>query len=537
MSPPAAIDAQLPGDLERAVAERVRRAQEADVAGRIGRRDGTLWAPAGTPEVADRLGWVDIAERLAGEAPGLMEWAAELREAGFADALLLGMGGSSLAPEVFRQSFGEPEGALRLHVLDTTEPRTIAAVGERLDPERTLVLVSTKSGGTIETLSLFKHFWAWSAEESSRFVAITDPGSGLADLAGGHGFRRTFLNDPEIGGRYSALSLFGLVPAALAGVDVTGQLRRTADAARSWSESGEGTHPGVWLGSALGELAARGRDKVTWVVDAPIGSFGLWVEQLVAESTGKEGRGALPIADEPLEDPAALGPDRVFVHLRNDRDPDDANARQVAAATRAGHPALVIGADGAADLGRLFLLAEHATAVSGWVLGINPFDQPNVQEAKDNTQRALEGGTAAPDEGGLGALADGLEPPAYLAVMGYLPYDDATDAAIARLRSAVLRRRGVATTWGYGPRFLHSTGQYHKGGPATGRFLQLVHDGDDDVAVPGEPFGFRRLISAQADGDLQTLRSHGLPAVRVRLSADGIAPAIDELTATLEGVL
>ena len=498
------VEASLPPELEAAVDERVRRAVEEDVARRVLELDATLWGPEGTPELADRLGWVTIAERLAPEAGALRAFREELQGEGFTDVLLLGMGGSSLAPEVFRQSYGDA-GGLTLHVLDTTEPLTVRAFAERLDPARTLVLVSTKSGGTIETLSLFKHFWARFGEDGSRFVAVTDPGSGLEQLASEKGFRRTFLNDPDIGGRYSALSYFGLVPAALAGVDVSPHL----------STSGDGS--GLWLGCALGELALRGRDKVSFVVDPPLESFGLWVEQLIAESTGKEGRGVLPIADEPL--PGPYGDDRVFVHLTDGSGeaPDFGD-----------HPVITQRFEGPDDLGRIFFQWELATAVAGWVLGINPFDQPNVQEAKDNTARALKEGVSA-DPGSFEELLDGLAAPSYVAIMGYLPYEAAIDAAVLKLRAAILAKHGVATTFGYGPRFLHSTGQYHKGGPAQGRFLQLTHDSAEDEPVPGEDFGFRRLISAQADGDLATLRAHGLPAARVTLPAGGIAAAIEEL--------
>ena len=501
------IEHRLPEELEQAVAERLSRAAAEDVERRLLERDATLWGPAGSPELADRLGWVTIAERLAPEAGALRAFREELQGEGFTDCLLLGMGGSSLAPEVFRRSCADstrPPG-LRLHVLDTTEPLTVRAFAERLDPERTLVLVSTKSGGTIETLSLFKHFWARFGEHGRRFAAVTDPGSGLEQLASEHGFRRTFLNDPEIGGRYSALSYFGLVPAALAGVDVGRHLEVANDGS------------GLWLGCALGELALRGRDKVSFVVDPPLESFGLWVEQLIAESTGKQGKGTLPIADEPFGGP--YGDDRVFVHLRSAgaSTPDFGD-----------NPVITQPFGGPHDLGRIFFVWEVATAVAGWVLGINPFDQPNVQEAKDKTARALREGVSA-EPGDVGELVHDLAPPAYVAIMGYLPYDEATDAAVLRLRAALLERYGVATTFGYGPRFLHSTGQYHKGGPAQGRFLQLTHDSPEDEPVPGEAFGFRRLISAQADGDLATLRAHGRPAARVVLPAGGIAGAIEEL--------
>jgi len=522
----AAIEGDLPETLQDAVADRLRRAAEEDVVGRIWRRDATLWGPVGTAELADRLGWLTVTGTLREAADDLGSFVEEVRGEGFTDALLLGMGGSSLAPEVFRRSYGDA-GGLRLHVLDTTEPETISALAEGLDPERTLVVVSTKSGGTIETLSLFKHFWAWSGEDGRRFVAITDPGSGLADLAERHGFRRTFVNDPDIGGRYSALSYFGLVPAALAGVDVAGQLRAAGVAEQACRKDSD-ENAGMWLGCVLGELALHGRDKVGFVVDAPLGSFGLWVEQLVAESTGKQGRGTLPIADEPLADVGTYGDDRVFVHLRDTDAPEGDHDAFIAAAAGAGHPTVTLPVQGPGDLGRIFFLSEFATAVAGWVLHINPFDQPNVQEAKDNTARALEQGVDAED-GDLAELLEGLVAPDYVAIMGYLPYGEGVDAAVLELRAALLERFGVATTFGYGPRFLHSTGQYHKGGPEQGRFLQLVHDSAADTAIPGEAFSFRTLISAQADGDLETLRAHGRPAVRVRLAAGALAEGIGAL--------
>jgi hypothetical protein len=354
----------------------------------------------------------------------------------------------------------------------------------------------------------------------------------MNELAEREGFRHVFLSDPEIGGRYSALSPFGIVPAALAGVDVQAVLEGGQVAAEN-CELAE-SNSGLWLGAALGELARRGRDKLTFVVDPPLTSFGIWAEQLVAESTGKQGRGILPIAEEPLADPAAYGHDRVFVHLRDADAPDPRHAEAVGAFAAAGHPTVTITAAGASDLGRLFFFSEFATAVAGWALEINPFDQPNVQEAKDNTAKVLERG--APEEiqdGSLAELLDGLAAPGYLAIMGYLPYGEEVEAAVTRLREAAIERHHVATTYGYGPRFLHSTGQFHKGGPATGRFLQLVHDSDADLDVPGKPYTFRTLIDAQADGDLQTLRDHGRPAVRVRLPAGDLAGAITRLQETL----
>jgi transaldolase / glucose-6-phosphate isomerase len=398
---------------------------------------------------------------------------------------------------------------LTLHVLDSTHPDQIAAVADALDLARTLFVISSKSGGTIETLSQFKLFHA-RQPDGRHYVAVTDPGSSLAQLGAEHGFRHVFENDPDIGGRYSALSYFGLVPAALVGVDVRAVLESAAVAAAN-CQLQEG-NSGLWLGIALGELARHGRDKLTFVVDHPLSSFGLWVEQLVAESTGKQGRGILPIADEPLVAPNAYGPDRVFLHIASG---DESNALRVSELRRAGHPTITLRADGPADLGRIFFFSEFATAVAGWVLEINPFDQPNVQEAKDNTNRVLNEGAPELDAGELHALLHGIAHPRYVAIMAYLPYAAETEAAVAGLRARIVEQHGVATTFGYGPRFLHSTGQLHKGGADTGIFLQLVHDGEEDVEVPDEPYTFGTLIRAQADGDLQTLRDHGLDAVRV----------------------
>jgi transaldolase / glucose-6-phosphate isomerase len=524
---PSSFEADLPPDAEQPVADRLRKAREEDVVRRIWRKDGTLWAAPGTPELEDRLGWLTIADKLLEDLPAIREFVRGARDDGMTDVVLLGMGGSSLAPEVFRRSSPPSEGALRLHVLDSTEPMAVRAVADAIDPARTLFIVSSKSGGTIEPNALLAYFRDVQ-QDPSHFVAITDPGTSMAQLSAEAGFRHTFLSDPEIGGRYSALSPFGIVPAALAGVDVQAVLEGGQVAAEN-CELPDG-NSGLWLGVAIGELARRGRDKLTFVVDSPLSSFGIWAEQLVAESTGKQGTGVLPIADEPLVDPSAYGPDRVFLHLRDADAPDPRHAEAMHALAAAGHPTITLTAAGATDLGRLFFFAEFATAVAGWVLEINPFDQPNVQEAKDNTAKVLEQGTPEGlEEGSLSELLDGIGSPGYVAIMGYLPYDDAIEAAVAQLRAALIERYGVATTWGYGPRFLHSTGQFHKGGPPTGRFLQLVHRSDSDLPVPGKPFSFRTLIDAQADGDLQTLRDHGLPAARVELDAGDLAGAINRV--------
>jgi transaldolase/glucose-6-phosphate isomerase len=504
---PDAIDSDLPSDLEQAVVERLRRAADEDVVHRIWHRDGTLWAPPGTPEVEDRLGWLGISEKMLDNVDSLNAFAEEVRADGYTDVVLCGMGGSSLAPEVFRRSW--PDQKMTLHVLDSTHPDVVQSTLDAIDLDKTLFVVSSKSGGTVETMSQFKLFHERQAD-GAHYAAVTDPGTSLAHLGRDNGFRRVFENDPEIGGRYSALSYFGLVPAALIGVDIAAVLE-AAELAVANCQLRE-DNAGLWLGIALGELARNGRDKLTFVVDEPLSSFGLWAEQLVAESTGKLGRGILPIADEPLVDPSAYGNDRVFLHIAAG---DEKHAAAVAALRAAGHPTITVRAEEPADLGRIFFLSEFATAVVGWVLELNPFDQPNVQEAKDNTNRVLQEGPGALDPGNLDELLSDAAPPSYVAILGYLPYSEETDAAVARFRERLITDHGVATTFGYGPRYLHSTGQFHKGGPPTGRFVEIVDEPTTDLPVPGEPYAFATLIRAQADGDLQTLRAHGLRAVRV----------------------
>ncbi len=536
-SRPPTIRADIPDDLEPRIAERVRKAMVEDVAHRIWKKDDTLWGPAGQAEVSNRLGWLTIVDTMSEAVDDLEAFAAEIRDEGFQDVVLLGMGGSSLAPEVIRLSFGDREGWPALHVLDSTDAGAIRAVRDGVDLEKTLFLVSTKSGGTIETLSLFKAFWAL-RPEGRQYVAITDPGSGLADLAAEHGFRRTFLNDPDIGGRYSALSYFGLVPAALMGADVRGLLDRAGVAEQNClTFDSSNTNSGLWLGLAWGELALAGRDKLTYVVDPPLQSFGLWVEQLIAESTGKHGKGILPVADEPLGAPESYGNDRLFAYLRNSEDPNEELDAKVRALADAGHPTVTMSVEGAADLGRIFFFAEFATAVAGWVLGINPFDQPNVQEAKDNTAKLLAAGDLPDvDPGDLAELLGQAEPPHYVAVLGFLAPSDEIDAAVAELRAAIRDASHATTTFGYGPRYLHSTGQLHKGGPPNGLFIQLLHDGGEDVEIPGAGYGFRHLKHAQAIGDLLTLRDHGRPAVQVRLEGDA-AQGIRDLTQRVKETL
>ena len=542
---PVTIKSSIPDDLEPGIAEKGGEAKSDDVAQRIWRKDDTLWGKAGAPEVADRLGWLTISESMLEEAQDLEEWAEGVKRDGLTDCALLGMGGSSLGPEVIRRSFGPLEHGLRLHVLDSTDPGAVAELERTVDLSKTLFLVSSKSGGTVETLSHFRYFFDKTGGNGSQFVAITDPGSPLQKLAEQNGFRRVFCNDPEIGGRYSVMSYFGIVPAVLMGANIRGLLNRCQVAEQNCTNYDTTTsNSGLWLGIAMGALALQRRDKLTFVVSEPIASFGLWVEQLIAESTGKEGKGILPVADEPLGTPDVYGDDRVFAYLRDTDSPDEETDARVEALARAGHPVITLATHGALDLGRIFFFAEFATAVAGWALEINPFDQPNVQEAKDNTGKVLEqfkseGALPEVEEGTDEALRELLadaEPPNYVAIMGYVQPSEAFDEAVAELRTAIRDATRCTTTFGYGPRFLHSTGQLHKGGPPTGRFLQIVHDGGEDLDVPEAGYTFGTLKNAQATGDLQTLRAHGLPAERVRLEGDPVQ-GIRDLTERIKGLI
>jgi glucose-6-phosphate isomerase len=534
------VEARIPDALRSEVQEMLARAARERVAERLRDGDATLWAPAGTPEVANRLGWLTIAERMLAELGALELFVAETHDQGLEDVVLLGMGGSSLAPEVLRRAFAgegiKSPPSPRLHVLDSTDAARIRTIEGALDREavglrRNLFIVSSKSGGTIEPLSLFAHFYSL-FDNGNEFVAITDPGSGLEALAHEHGFLRTFAGDPDIGGRYSALSAFGIVPAALMGIDVRALLEGAADAWRTALSDDSGAVSedcGVWLGATLSALARAGRDKLTFVISETLPGLGLWLEQLVAESTGKHGTGILPVADEPVGAPEVYGEDRVFAYLPDVNAPDAALDASVRALAEAGHPVITMPTGGPPDLGRLFLLWELAVASAGWGLAINPFDQPNVQQAKDATNRVLADYEAKhelptvldADDAALRSLLLGAEPPQYIAIMSYSEPTPAFDEAAAELRTVIRAATHATTTFGYGPRFLHSTGQFHKGGPKTGRFLQLIHDGPVDVEIPGATYTFTTLKNAQAIGDLQTLRELGLPAERVRLAGDG----------------
>ncbi len=548
---PPTISSVIPDDLEPVIAATVERAAAEDVARRIWRKDDTLWGEPGQPEVANRLGWLTISEPMLEHAGDLHAFVAGCMDDGLTDAVLLGMGGSSLGPEVIRRTFGEIEGAIQLHVLDSTDPEAVLDLDRQVDVEKTLFIVASKSGGTIETLSHFKHFYARVSEAigepdaSTHFIAITDAGSPLVDLANAHGFRRVFHNDPDIGGRYSVFSYFGLVPAACMGVAVEALLHRCQVAEQNCTSYDQSSsNSGLWLGIVMGTLARQGRDKLTFVVSEPISSFGLLVEQLVAESLGKQGRGVVPVVDERPGAPEAYADDRVFVYLRNADAPDEELDHKLHALAEAGHPTITLSVHGAVDLGRMFFFAEFATAVAGWVLGVNPFDQPDVQLAKDHTNDVLasyesEGrlpDVREADDEALRTLLGDARPPHYVAILAYLQPSDELDAAVGELREVIREHTGCAVTFGYGPRFQHSTGQLHKGGPPTGVFLQLVHDGAEDLDIPGEKYTFGTLKNAAATGDLYALREHDLPAERVRLDGDALE-ALRGLTARLTALL
>jgi glucose-6-phosphate isomerase len=488
------------GPIEERVRARLAALEHERVVERIRAGDHTVWKPDPS-EISNRLGWLTVAGEMAGRVAELEAFAAEAAAEGFATAVLLGMGGSSLAPEVMRLSLGVAPGKLDLKVLDSTDPGQVLELERSLELARTLFIVSSKSGGTIETRAQYAYFRE-RAGNPRQFVAITDHGSSLERDARADGAMAVFLNPPEIGGRYSALSLFGLVPGALIGADVRGLL---SAAGAMFDACGPGVpsagNPGVLLGAVMGEAALAGRDKLTLVLPAGIRSLGTWIEQLIAESTGKEGRGILPVEGEPLGPPGVYGEDRLFVSPGDDPG--------LAALQAAGHPVFRIPFAGADQLGAEFARWEFATAVAGHILGVNPFDQPNVQEAKDATANVLGGGAVPMNLATFASVLEEVGPADYIAITAYVARNEANSARLERARVQLRDRYRVATTAGFGPRFLHSTGQYHKGGPNTGVFLQVRDEHPEDVAIPGEPYTFAGLQQAQAFGDAVSLLRHG----------------------------
>ena len=508
---------------------------------RIRERDHTVWRPDPT-EISDRLAWLDAGEFLRSHLRDLADFVGQVCAEGYRDVVLLGMGGSCLGPEVLRQAYGPVDGYPRLTMLDSTIPAQVNAVASAIDPARTLFIVSSKSGGTIETLSFYRYFRAFVEEvcpgkvAGRNFVAITDEGTPLERLGRETGFRRVFLNPPDIGGRYSVLSWFGAVPAALSGIDVA----RLLDTAAPMRERCLGDNPdenyGLQLGALLGSAALSGRDKVTLIAPPPIEGFGLWVEQMIAESLGKEGRGIVPVAGEPLLDPGCYGDDRLFVFIETSTCGDIVPA--VNRLEQHGHPVARLQLRDCADLGAEFFRWEYATAVAGSILDIHPFDQPVVQGAKDNTDGLLDiflRDGKLPESAPSGSLSELLaqaRPGDYLAITPYTRMDPGVDRLMSELRARVMRRCRIATTMGYGPRYLHSTGQLHKGGPASGLYLQLTTDPLEPLPIPGQKYGFDTLAAAQAIGDYRALSNLGRRVATVDLGSNiiaGMQRLLDEL--------
>jgi hypothetical protein len=502
--------------LAQRTAERLARLGAERVVERIWQRDPSVWdGDSATPELGDRLGWLDLHDRMRPLVPRIVEFADQVRSR-FDRVVLCGMGGSSLAPEVlWRMSGGRP-GYPRLHLLDSTHPAAVAAAAPASMLAHTLFLVASKSGTTIETTSFDRYFWERTGGNGDQFIAVTDPDTALARSAAGRRFLHVFESPPDVGGRFSALSPFGLVPAALVGMDI-GRLLESSAAEAARLRRPAPDNPGAALGVLMGEGWAAGRDKLTLLLDEDMLAFGLWVEQLVAESTGKQGRGVLPVWGE---SPSALtgdAPDRIW-WLGTRRSPTGELGALVSRLRERGSAPDAVRLDDPSDLGALFLRFEFGTAVAGAIMGVNPFDQPNVAESKAHTARVLAGDVppAPPDPpAAVEKWLEGVRPGDYISVMAFLAPGPATDARLASLQRALGARLGVAVTVGYGPRFLHSTGQLHKGGAPTGHFLQIVDRPAEDAPIPGERYGFARLLAAQAEGDLQALRARGRPVVRV----------------------
>lgn len=514
-----------------------------DFARRLWAKDWTLWSQEPQPELADRLGWLDLPSRMSDLLADLRAFRSEVANGGFTHVVVLGMGGSSLAPEVYQAVLGNGPTHPPLLVLDSTHPGAVTAIEEQIDIASTLFIVSSKSGTTIETLSFLRYFWecaaAHSATPGHQFVAITDPGSPLADLAGDKGFWKVFSAPPDVGGRYSALTVFGLVPAAAIGVDLEGLIAGVAaGAAACGPDVHVADNPALRLGAFLGESAIAGRDKATFLASPGIRPIAAWIEQLVAESTGKDGRGIVPVGGD--EAAAAFGADRSIVSLQLATD-----TPMLWPGASAEHPAARITIDDAGDLGGVMFVLEMAVAAAGSVLGIQPFNQPDVQLAKDLARRAMAGDLDTSGVVQSNALdtdlatrinewLSGISPPEYIGVHAYLPGTNATAAALGVIRTRLRDDRGVAVTSDFGPRFLHSTGQLHKGGPAVGRFLQIVDGTDDGLDVPETDYRFDDLVAAQSLGDYQALTARGQRVLRIDLAdtgPDGLQAVLAAVTA------
>ena len=516
---------------------------------RLWARDASVWTGA---DEGKWLGWLDIVEAQLNTADKFAAFAKEVRERHFTHILLLGMGGSSLCPEVHALSFGKHDGFPELHVLDSTDPAQIQAAEGRINLARTLFIVSSKSGSTLEPNIFKQYFFERSGRDGSRFVAITDPGSKMQQVAERDGFWRIFFGLPSIGGRYSALSDFGMIPAAAMGIDVPMFAGLAQGMVRACSPSQPAAeNPGLVLGALLGTLALSGRDKVTIIASPRIHDLGAWLEQLVAESTGKIGKGLIPVDREPLGAPAVYGSDRVFVYERLENAPDAEQDRAMAAIEAAGHPVVRLSVPDTYHLGAEFFRWEIATAVAGSIIGVNPFDQPDVEAAKIATKKltaAFEESGALPPESDvvrieaadlvsrLRAHLNTLRSGDYFALLAYIEMNQAHEAALQGIRYRVRDTKKSATCLGFGPRFLHSTGQAYKGGPNSGVFLQITCDDARDVAVPGQKYTFGVVKAAQARGDLEVLRERGRRALHVHLGSD-VSAGLAQLASAVERAL
>jgi transaldolase/glucose-6-phosphate isomerase len=548
------------GQYTEAVNNAVKEADKGDAIRRIWRKDASLWKTEEEHQkiIKNALGWLNVADEMIGVEDDIIAFADQIRgPEGFKHVMLCGMGGSSLCPEVLRQTFGHQEGYPELLVLDSTDPDVLANFAERIDPAQCLFIISSKSGTTTEPLVFYKYWFdrvgQLKENAGENFVAITDPGTLMEKMATEDKFRRIFLNPPDIGGRYSALSYFGMVPAALMGLDLKKLLDRAERTIHSCAAVVPASdNPGARLGAMLGECARAGRDKLTLITDPKIAALGLWIEQLIAESTGKEGKGILPVAGEPLGPPSVYGDDRLFVSIAVERTESETEAK-LKALEAAGHPVIHRTLADLYDLGEEFFLWEMATAFAGWRLGINPFDQPNVQESKDATKELLEKFTAEgklvdqpvlvadgtltiyTDEAERAELSDASTLDAlrshlsrvkqgdYIAMLDYIEETPEHDALIQAIRTRLRDATRCATTTGYGPRFLHSTGQLHKGGSDAGVFIQVTAPDHVDLPIPGRPYTFGTLKQAQALGDFRSLSSRGRRAIRVDLGPDQLA--------------
>jgi transaldolase/glucose-6-phosphate isomerase len=543
---------KLPGPLAGAVAASIDDWKKNNKVARLWQKDASLWT--GTDE-SNWLGWLTITEEQLAHIDALKQIAADVKKARFKHALLLGMGGSSLCPEVLRMTFGKSKGFPELHVLDSTDPAQIMAIEAKVDLKSTVCIVSSKSGSTLEP-NIYKQYFferikakVGEKEAGSRFIAITDPGSKMQQVAEADKFRKIFFGVPSIGGRYSALSNFGMVPAAVMGLGVAKFLNNTQEMVQACgATSAADVNPGVILGAILGVAANHGRDKITIVTSPGISDLGAWLEQLIAESTGKIGKGIIPVDRERLAKPAAYGNDRVFAYLRLASKPNKAQDAAVAALEKAGHPVVRITLPNIYNLGQEFFRWEIATAVAGSIIGINAFNQPDVEaskiETKNLTSQYETTGSLPPEspffeEKGVKLFADEkntatlkggadlagvlrahlsrLGAGDYFAVLGYITMNAMNEKSLQTIRHAVRDKKKVATVLGFGPRFLHSTGQAYKGGPNSGVFLQITCDDAKDLPVPGQKFTFGIVKAAQARGDFAVLAERGRRALRVHL--------------------